>query len=65
MDIRAFHKPTKTWRWAALGSDGTYARIDPGEGESLDDFDVYEVRMEGKNTFRPRTQPMKIEKVLS
>lgn len=47
-----------------LGGNGTYARIDPGPGEHLNEFDVYEVieltRTGKVETFRPALRPLRI-----
>lgn len=43
MDIRAYHAPTKSWRWACMGNDNAYVRLDPHANEHLHDFSVYEV----------------------
>lgn len=70
MDIRAFHKPTKTWRWAVMGRDGSYARVDPQAGERLEDFRVHEVidlqrDGQGYESFRPATRALRIPIVYS
>ena len=64
MTIRAFHRPTKTWRFAILGDCGTYARVDPGMGEFLNQFDIYEVKTTSKDRFIP-VRPLSIEVVYS
>ena len=43
MDIRAYHTPTKQWRFAVAADNNTAVRLDPHAGETLDEFDVYEV----------------------
>lgn len=60
--IRAYHKPTNTWRFACLGQDGTYCRVDPHAGEKLEEFDCYEaldvcgdVFKVGKKIMLPKT----------
>jgi len=42
---RAYHRRKKVWRWAIMGGDGTYVRLDPHKGEHLHDFDVWEVKV--------------------
>lgn len=56
MNIRAYHVPTRQWRFAVMGSNNEYVRLDPHEGESLDEFSVYEVNIVGTDVKTPHQQ---------
>lgn len=47
--IRAYHVPTKQWRFAVMGSTPDYVRLDPHRGEHLHEFNVYEVAIISKD----------------
>lgn len=64
--IRAFHKPSKTWRFASLsGYDvksqkADYCRVDPRAGEELEEFVCYPVIPLEGNAFTVAGGPIKL-----
>ncbi len=67
MQVRAYHMPTRQWRWAVMGQDNKYVRLDPHEGEHLSDFNVYEVTIVGVDDKTPhqRTEQFSIKRSLN